>query len=285
MLTRLNCSIGLSILLACVSAGYVFADTENAVITLEVKHESYLAGEPIALSLRIKNQQTKSLYFDLGYPHFVSQLAFESQSGELQRQDEILLDFRSAWLKVNANQEQRVTLYLQRFFRTPKPGRYQITYAVKLPYTANPDDSDGLKQETKAEGVLSFEILPANTDKLTSIFADYAQGLVSDDHWEQAQSLEALRCVDDPLAVPHLVKGLGQTAIASLALATLGRYRDVPEASEAVVKTLDSERELMVLDALRILQEWKFALPEAKLAELKKHGNSEVAKLAQRYGE
>ena len=220
---------------------------QRLTATVRLAKERFLEGEPIGVVISINNPGPRLAYVQLNYPLMFTPgfSLIQFDGGEFLPALPIrMMGFSGALIRFDTEVPPGTTwsrnVFLQNHMRQPPPGVYQAKYRFQTAYLlGKPNAADnevfgrGDASDyplVKAEGTLTVHVTkpdPAALDRvLDGVVASLRKGANGEkpSAASKRQAIEALKAVDGPAVIPHVVKrsrrSIPMTSLASMIFST-----------------------------------------------------------------
>jgi hypothetical protein len=172
-------------------------------VTLKPNKPVYVLGEPLVCDFVVKNASPDEMGIALSYPRLMG-LSFAGQKPSIPELG-VGEGGSMSLIKIQANQEYRVRIALNRYLPILRVGQYRLPYEtmhVVMMMSAREQSAFGRAFQ---EGFVQFGVVAGvlSEDMLKS----FADGLDQKDSHKVREAIEMLIWIDDPRAVTLLKKG------------------------------------------------------------------------------
>ena len=248
------------------------------IATISPVRKSYVEGEPIDLTLTLRNESDTSATIESLYGRGV--ITFTAHGSTIPRERDVfdrLLAQQgrprgrgAAWeagglSRLNGVEPRRSwsdKILLQDFVGAPGPGECDLNFTIDIP--ARPRGGQQLGAPFRGSGAFKITIVKGTDAELSNALARHARP--GDDYWSGQSMSAGVVLVKSPVVVPYLTRiAAGGDVKPILAMARFPGHHD---AEAFVIEKLTSEDGREVLGSLAVLQEWKYVLPEHEVRRL-----------------
>ena len=207
----------------------------------------FLDGEPIAITVDIKNNRHQQVWVPISYP-WIQGIKFGDARVTLGQSERNMKygtagesssnEFEIPLVPIQAGKHWSIVIYLQRFVPQPPPGIYKLPYFYDLNFYSDDDLPLARDHDVHARGKVEFRIVPRNSEHLEKIVNQYSDSVDPTEFWKSRAAIEALSLVRDPVVIPYFVRQL-ELGCSKYALNRLAQFPDNKEAVRAIAECRD----------------------------------------------
>lgn len=269
----LACGLGFFGLVAIDAA---IAETPNLAVSLTPEKESFLASEPIAIRLCLKNMSSQMLSIAFRYPISLG-LQFSCDDADAVPRGDCLgvslpsrvlfnpTDGRIPIITIPPGEEFGVVFALNRYFQFRKPKRYTIHYVSG--YQERATHKTGDLRTFKSSGDLVIEIGTGALGKVQ--IGTFQRGLDEQNDQKLRKSVEMLLWVADPAVIESLGRAARILPEAGADIVeALGKFAAHRQAQSVLFETMISGEANVLPPAFCVCASNNIPVPDAVYAQL-----------------
>jgi hypothetical protein len=240
-------------------------------VTANPSKPSYVADEPIDVTVRFENQTSAEILVAVNLPRLLPSsgtfFSFTPTARLKVVESGVDLGGSLTPMPVPPAGSAVLHVYLQRFMTGFMPGIHDLPWEFQAQCIA--DSRHAQTGITSARGLWRIQVDPGDPFSLRGVLDQHMAKLQTTlDPTVRRESVEALLVVSSPSIIPYLERLIAPLGYTDQAFTALAKFGGNPEARQALLRTLHSGSEYQAGAAVKVLLVWNETLPESDLTAL-----------------